>query len=198
MGMFGMLGLLVQLVFVGGIIAAIVYALRRRSAGAVGNTVNPRDVFIYVLTTIALYLTAAGSMMIVDGLANSWFPVFNRTFGTGSARAGISMVIVAFPILAYLTRLIRRKIRGGEIEPHSRVRDGFAYFSLFIVAVIALVDLMVIVNVLLSGEVTGRFLVKAIGLLVIVGLIFRYYQVDLVAGDDEPPPVPPVESEVAA
>jgi hypothetical protein len=198
---FGMVAFLVQLLVLAGIVAAVVVAVNRRRSGG-GSAINantPRDVFTNLLTTISLYVSAAGAMLIISGLADYWFPDLEYLGDpwTENARIGISMAVVAFPIFLYLTKLSRARVRSGETRPDSRLRQAFIYLSLFVASVIVLVDLMVVVHDLLSGDLTARFLMKATGLLVLAALVFRYYQLELAIGPAAPPVVPPIPSSAA-
>ena len=91
------------------------------------------------------------------------------------------MAIVAFPIFIYLSLLVRRKVKSGEIEARATFRTGFLYFNLFVIAVTVLVTLMVTVNAFLNGDLTPRFLVRAGGVVAIVGLVYLYYRSELEA-----------------
>jgi hypothetical protein len=199
---FGMVAFIIQLAVLGGIVAAVVLVVNRRRSGASPsiNADTPRDVFTYLLTTISLYVSAAGAMLIISGLADYWFPGLEYLGEpwTESARIGISMAIVAFPILLYLTKLSRTRLRSGETSPDSRLRQAFIYLSLFVASVVVLVDLMVVIYDLLSGDLTARFLMKAVGLLLLAGLVFRYYQLDLSIRPEGPMGGIPQVSAVAA
>lgn len=196
-----MFGLLFQLLVVGGIVAAIVMAVSRKRSGsqvAISPTA-PRDVFTYLLTAISLYISAAGVMLIIWGLADYWFPGFDfSAHRTDDVRIGISMAVVAFPIFLYLSKVSHTRLRRGETNHDSRLRQAFIYLNLFIAAVVVLVDPMVAIYDLLSGDLTARFLMKAGGLLVVAGLVFRYYQMELVIEPEVPPEPPAAEAEVAA
>jgi len=197
-----MFGLLFQLLVVVGIVAVVVMAVSRKRSGTHPpiSPTAPRDVFTYLLTAIALYISATGVMLIIWGLADYWFPGFENPgdHWTDNARIGISMAVVAFPIFVYLNKVSRARIRGGETDPDSRLRQSFIYLSLFIAAVVVLVDLMVVINDLLSGDLTPRFLMKAGGLVVVAGLVFTYYRMELTIAPEVPPEPPPAETAVAA
>jgi hypothetical protein len=188
----GLIGLLIPLLILGGIVAVIVVAVNRtrRKSDAEGISVSPKDVFIYLLTAATLYISATGVLILLWSLAEYWFPDPYRTFGSrsdgGAVRIGVAMAIVAFPVFVYLTLLVRRKIRSGEIDPASSLRTGFIYFNLFVVAVTALITLMVTVDAFLGGDLTTRFLVRAGGVLLIAGLVYLYYRSELEAAPRNP------------
>ena len=187
---FGMLAFVIQLAVLGGIVAVVVVALNRRRTGASVNVDAPRDVFTYLLLTVSLYVSAAGAMSIISGLADYWFPgaEYLGDPWTESARIGISMAVVAFPIFLYLNKVSHARIRSGDTLPDSRLRQAFIYLSLFVASVVILIDLMVLIYDLLSGDLTARFLMKALGLLVLAGLVIRYFQLELAV---EPPAAAP-------
>lgn len=198
---FTILAGVIPLMLIGGVVAGVVYALSRRKAGspATLRATAPRDFFLYLLATVALYISTIGGILVIAGLADFWFPEpLERAAGSaGELRFGLSMLIVAFPIFLYVNRLIHSKISSGEVEPGSTMRSGFTYFTLFVIAVTAVVDLMVIVNVYLNGELTPRFGIKAVGVMAMVGLVYLYSKNDLRASSREAPG-PPLGPEVAA
>jgi hypothetical protein len=69
---------------------------------------------------------------------------------------------------------------GREIDRHPEKREfgprkWLIYITLFIASVTAVVDLVVLVNTFLSGDFAARFVLKALAVLVVAGLLFWYY-----------------------
>lgn len=191
---------IIPLLVLAGIVASVVYVVgrRRKGEGPLMRSTTPRDAFVYLLTTFLLYVIVLGSLTVIWGVADYWFPEGFASEGLDSSalRFGLSMLIVAFPIFVYVNRWVARKVRAGEIDAHSKLRLVFTYFTLFLVSITALVDLMVIVNTFLNGDLTPRFLVKAGGVLLMMGLVYLYYRADLSAAAKPervgPPPGPEV------
>lgn len=181
--MIGLLALLVPLAVIGGIVAAIVVAVRRRQPG---EEFSPKHLFMYLLAMVTLYLSAAGVLMLIWGLAEVWFPDpalgFDYGGDSGPVRAGISMAVVAFPIFLYLAAQVRRRSRSGEIPAGSALRSAFVYTNLFVVTLAAVITLMVSVNAFLNGDLTPRFGVRAGGVLLIAGVLYLYYRSELDSG----------------
>lgn len=188
MRVIGLLGLLIPLLVIGGIVAIVVVSINRaRLRGEDGGEpLSPKYVFIYLLATATLYISAIGVLILIWGLAEYWFPDpyagFDYNSDSGAVRGGVSMAIVAFPIFVYLGVLVRRKIASGEILATSSLRTGFIYFNLFVITVAALITLMVVVGAFLGGDLTPRFMVRAGGVLGVVGLVYLYYRSELEAG----------------
>lgn len=176
--MIGLFGLLIPLILVGVLVTVVVVSVNRSRESGVesGSPLSPKDIFLHLLAAATLYISAIGVLVLIWGLAEYWFPdefeTFNSGADGGAVRGGVSMAIVAFPIFVYLSVLIRRRIKS---------RTAFVYVNLFLVTVVSLITLMVTVNALLAGDLTPRFLVRAGGVLGIVGLIYLYYRSELQA-----------------
>lgn len=186
--MFGLIGLLIPLLLVGVVVTVVVVSVNRSREKGVdsGEPISPKDIFLHLLAAATLYITALGVLVLIWGLAEYWFPDSYEGFSSsgpdsGAVRGGVSMAIVAFPIFVYLTVLVRRRIKTGELDPLTTLRTSFVYVNLFVVAVAALITLMVTVNAFLAGDLTPRFLIRAGGVLGIVGLIYLYYRSELEA-----------------
>jgi hypothetical protein len=183
----GLFGLLIPLILVGVVVTVVVVSVNRSRESGVdsGSPISPKDIFLHLLAAATLYISAIGVLVLIWGLAEYWFPdefeTFNSGADSGAVRGGVSMAIVAFPIFIYLSLLIRRRIKSGELDRLSTLRTAFVYVNLFIVTVVSLITLMVTVNAFLSGDLTPRFLVRAGGVLGIVGLIYLYYRSELEA-----------------
>ena len=183
--MFGLIGLLIPLFLIGVVVTVVVVSVNRSRERGMdsGEPVAPKDVFLHLLAAATLYLSAIGVLILIWGLAEYWFPDGYATFSSGrdggAVRGGVSMAIVAFPIFAYLTVLIRLRVKTGELNPLATVRTSFIYINLFVVTVAALITLIVSVNAFLAGDLTPRFLMRAGGVLGIVGLIYLYFRSEL-------------------
>jgi hypothetical protein len=140
-----------------------------------------RNAFFYLLTFLTLYLSAIGTIMLTWGLGDAWFPDRLEYTDEGAGlRTGIAMVVVAFPTFMYLASYVRRNISPSEAGDRSPLlRRILIYLTLFIVAITAIVDVITLIYNFLGGDLTGRFLVRASGVLLVAGFVFLYYLHDL-------------------
>lgn len=180
----GFIGLLFPLLLIGVVVTVVVVSVNssREKGLDSGDPISPKDVFINLLAAATLYISAIGVLVLVWGLAEFWFPDPLRRFDSGDSgavRIGVSMAIVAFPIFIYLSLMVRRRVRSGEMDTLATLRTGFIYVNLFAVTVATLVTMMVTVGAFLGGDLTPRFLIRAGGVLAIVGLIYLYYRSEL-------------------
>lgn len=146
-----------------------------------------RNVFFYLLTFLTLYLSAVGLIMLTWGLGDIWFPDRLDYFDGGrTVRTGIAMVVVAFPAFMYLASYLRRNISPNELSERSLLRKILIYLTMFVVALTAIGDVISLIYNFLGGDLTGRFVVRAAGILLVSGLVFLYYIGDLRSKEPQP------------
>lgn len=90
-------------------------------------------------------------------------------------RWSASVLIVAFPVYLYVAYLLNKAVRKDPVKRTSRVRKWLTYITLYIAAGALVGDLVTLVNNLLGGELTVRFILKFLTVAVIAGSIFLYY-----------------------
>jgi hypothetical protein len=145
--------------------------------------VSAREAFIYLVVFVTLGVSAFhfGSLLfelieraypdVADGVPDE--------FSLVAIRQAIAALIVAFPIYLLLSWRLSTSIKRDPTKRSSKIRKWLTYMTLFIAASVLVGDFTTVVYNLLSGEVTIRFLLKALTVLVIAGLIFGYYLWDL-------------------
>lgn len=139
-----------------------------------------RNVFFLLLNFITLYLSAVALIMLTWGLGDSWFAdplASSSSSGTGLVRAGISMVVVAFPAFLFFSGRVRPLLETQD--QRSIFLRSLIYLTLLIIALTAIGDVITVIYLLLGGELTGRFAVRGLGILLTVGLVYAYYLGDL-------------------
>jgi hypothetical protein len=145
-----------------------------------GSAENSRDAFLYLLafSTLSTWACALGSMLFQ--LIDHWFPdsVSNAYLYT-NLRSSVSWqmagIAVSFPIFLLTMRSIVKEAEEHPDRLQSGVRKWLTYIALLITAGTVIGDLIWILAVFLQGEITTRFLLKAVTVLSICGGIFAYY-----------------------
>ena len=116
-------------------------------------------------------------------LIDRGFPDPLDDLGTGysvrAVRQAIAALVVAFPIYVFLSHRVNAAIRKDPTKRGSKIRKWLTYMTLFIAAAVLVGDLSAVIYSLLSGELTVRFVLKALTVLAIAGAIFGYYLWDL-------------------
>ncbi len=140
---------------------------------------GPRDVFVFTLNFVALYISVIGSIVLAWGLADYLFQEKSNYGSSDAVRVAISMVVISFPIFMYLTSLISKKQALGQMPKDSMLVKVLSYITLFVVAITAIIDLITILYNFLGGDLTAEVALKSLSLLAIVVLVFAYFRSNL-------------------
>ena len=139
-----------------------------------------REAFLYLISFITLYITAFSFGALVFGFIDKFFPdPLSYTTAIRSLSTPLASIIIAFPVYLFVTwRLSLATLKNPE-RRESRVRKWLTYLTLVVAAAVIIGDLIAIVSGLLVGDITMRFLLKALTIFAITGVIFGYYLFDL-------------------
>ncbi len=156
-------------------------------AGGVGE--NAKDAFLYLLSFSALGTWSGGLGSLLFTLFDLWLPELGVQRVSGdpaySISGSLASVIVAFPVYLLAMRFILRGL-GAHPEKHeSGVRKWLTYIALLVASGIVTGDLITFLAFFLRGDLTVRFLLKVLTVLVIAGGVFWYYLASLKRGVTE-------------
>ncbi len=142
--------------------------------------VSAREAFIYLVLFSTLYVSAFSLGNLVFELINralpdpSVDPSFALERGRQAIRWSISSLVVTFPVFVWVARTTDRALRTDPTRRLSEVRRWLTYLTLFVASGILVGDLTSMVYHLLGGELTTRFVLKAVTVAVIAGSVFAY------------------------
>jgi hypothetical protein len=144
-----------------------------------GPAENARDAFYYLLNFITLAFWTIALGQIFYTLIDRKFPDATSTGYGGSflddMAAQLATVVVAFPIFLVVNGLIERRLRRRPDLRDSPVRSWLTYIALVGAALVVLGDGIWFVQAFIRGQLTIRFLLDSLVLLVIGGGVFVYY-----------------------
>ncbi|MDP3956228.1 MAG: DUF5671 domain-containing protein [bacterium] len=147
------------------------------------HTTRPLEVFFavgsLVLTFIVAFATGGLLFSLVDNyIADPLADLYRMTISADSIRYTMSILIITFPLLLLARHYLKRTAdaRGNQLT--SRVYDALTYAVLFIAGGTIVGDLVAVVFNFLRGEATSRFMLKALIVLLIAGIVFKYYLTD--------------------
>jgi|TARA_R110000850_G_scaffold234966_4_gene359846 polyferredoxin len=147
-------------------------------------TVSARDFFVYALTFGLLLTGAVNLVLVLQALVDLAFAEEN--YGTTrQIRWGVSVLIVMAPLYLWLTLRERRKLAQDPALYRSAMRKWLTYIALLLAAMTLLGDLVATVFALLTGDLTGQFLIKALIIMVVAGGIFLFYFKDIRRGEPQ-------------
>jgi len=141
---------------------------------------SARETFFYLLLFVTLYVSAFNFGNLLFIFIEQAFPdpamtTHSVDWVSSRIRGAVSALIVAFPLFLYLSRKIANELQNTPAGRSSAVRRWLTYLTLFIAACIILGDVSALLFNLLGGELTVRFVFKALVVAVIAGTVFIYY-----------------------
>jgi predicted cation transporter len=141
---------------------------------------DARDAFYYLLNFITLGFWTVALGQIFYRLIAYRFPDPTQTVNYYSSLRDdlawqVAIVIVTFPTFLYVHSLISRELRNRPDLYESGVRRWLTYLALVIAAIVVLTDAAWVIQALIQGELTLRFILDSLVLLVIGGGVFVYY-----------------------
>lgn len=148
---------------------------------------SPKDFFLHLLHMVLLYASIASFITAIFQIININIPdLTNVEGGLYSAqnarellRNALSYLIVFFPVFIGLSLYITKKFRDNPEKRNLRIRRWLIYFTLFVAIITILSSLVGVVNAFLNGELTLRFGLKVLTLLLVAGAVLGYYGVDV-------------------
>lgn len=139
-----------------------------------------RDAFFYLLAfvTLGIWIQALGEMafifidhLIPDSL-NSGYGSYDPSWQVAFA---LARLLVAYPVYLGLMRQINRDLAAHREKHFSGVRKWLTYVTLLLAAIIAISAVIAFLTSFLRGELTPRFLLKVLVVLVLDGGVLWYY-----------------------
>ncbi|WP_298568715.1 DUF5671 domain-containing protein [uncultured Aliiroseovarius sp.] len=97
-------------------------------------------------------------------------------YALSSTRWSIAALIVFTPTFLILNRRVVRATKADPGKRRSGVRKWFGYVTLFLASLSLLGDLMAVIYALLSGDLSVRFILKALVVAGVAGAIFFYFR----------------------
>lgn len=139
--------------------------------------------FFYMLSLVALLFTAIGFGRIIFEIINQYISdplnTYRGFYNDQAMKFSISSLIIAVPIYYYATRQILKNLFQGKLDPDSGIRKWLTYFILFVTSVVSIGWLIAVLNNFLDGELTLKFILKALTAVGVSAIVFAYYFYDI-------------------
>lgn len=145
---------------------------------------SAREAFFYLLLFASLYIAAwnLGSLafdLITRAFPDAGDPDWQAGSLADSIRWSVASIVIAFPVYLFLAWHTGRELAASPAKRQSPVRRWLTYLTLFVAAGVLMGDMIALVNGVLGGEATTRFLLKVLVAGSIAGTVFGYYLWDL-------------------
>ncbi|MDD2758157.1 MAG: DUF5671 domain-containing protein [Patescibacteria group bacterium] len=147
---------------------------------------SPKHVFLHLFVIVVLYYSTVNFLIlmfqyinfgIVDALAKVDY--YQMMFSSSLIRFALASLIIVFPVFILTSRYLNKSYIKSPAIRDMRIRKWLIYFTLFIAALVIIGDLVQIILTFLQGEMTARFILKALSVLFVAAIIFFYYLRDL-------------------
>jgi len=139
---------------------------------------TPKDFFLHLGAMIALYVSVISFLALWFEYINVLFPdALQGYYGSfdGGIRVAMASLIVVLPLYIWLTRLVNEDLRKNSAKRELGVYKWLLYLTLFVAGLTVAIDLITLINRFLGGEITTRFVLKVIVVLIVSGGVFFYY-----------------------
>jgi len=146
------------------------------------NNNNAKFAFFYALAAISLAFMAIAVGLVAFFVIDKEIAdvlVRNNYYSTSQLRFAISALIISAPIFYLVSNQIYGSLRRGTLILESAIRKWLTYVILLAASVVALGWLISIINSFLDGELTNRFIAKAITAIIISLAVFTFYLLDV-------------------
>ncbi len=145
---------------------------------------SAKDFFIHLLSSITLYMSAIAFLMIAFQLIGYLFPdtslsSWQGDYSSSVLRTGISILFIVLPVFIGTRLFLAKMYKADPSHKDFVLRKWLVYFTLFVAAIIIIVSLIWTVNVFLAGDLTARFILKALVTVIVAAKLFSYYFFDI-------------------
>lgn len=175
----------IEAAYRGGVVALGAPVPSEGNRPALSRKASTVDVVINFFSFILLGIVATALGTLFFQIVNASFPdpldamnPYGRAQATSAIHYSIAALFIGFPLYSFAMRLWFRKFREDEGRTESRLSKWLTYLVLLITAVTIVGDLIAVVFTLLQGEITIRFFLKALTILVIAGAVFGFYYLE--------------------
>lgn len=143
---------------------------------------TPKDVFLHLFNIVTFYLSVIGFIILYVQYVNVLFPDKLNYFFTNISdlvRIASSILFVAVPAFIFTAWLLAKDLVITPEKRELKLRKWLTYFTLFISAITIIVDLIIFVYNFLNGELSTRFVLKVVVVLLVAVSVFGYYMWEL-------------------
>lgn len=138
------------------------------------------DAFLHIVMFISLYVSAVSFGSILFEMIDAYYPPYfgyngYDSYGTMEIEGQLAALIVTLPVFVYLFLKITRDTRVNPEIKSLIARRVLIYFTLTVAFIIVIGTLINVLTNVLAGDFRVNFLLKAVVVFVISGIVFAHY-----------------------
>jgi hypothetical protein len=141
-----------------------------------------KDVFSHLLAIVTLFMGVISFIALYFQYINIKFPDVLSFYYPGSLeiiRQCMAILIVAWPVFILISWMIYKDLRSEPTKTNIGIRKWLQYLTLFVASLTIIIDLITLIRYFLDGEITTRFALKILVVLLTAAAVFGYYFWDL-------------------
>lgn len=145
---------------------------------------SAKDFFLHLGAMVALYTVTVSFLNLIFKVINKAFPEVAQNIYAWGGGSEISMpvatLIIFFPIFILLSYFVYKIYAENPAKKDLSVRKWLTYITLFVAGLLLAGDLVTVLYKFLDGQdLTVAFLLKALAVLLVAGMIFAHYLQDI-------------------
>lgn len=141
-----------------------------------------KDFFLYLAVFVGLYASTISFLTLAFAIIEKAFPLPGEYYlgPDGAIRNSVAILVIFLPAFVWISDFVNKDLKNNEAKKDIWVRKWLIYFTLFVAGLTVAIDLVTLINQFLSGDdLTLRFFLKVLLVLITAISIFRYYLYDL-------------------
>ena len=139
---------------------------------------TPKDFFLWLGAMVTLYVSAVSLILLIHQYIDIFFPNQVLNYGdpySGAIRFAIASLLVMYPLFVWIMWVLHKDIRENPEKKELWVRRWLVFLTLFISGLTMAGDIISVIYVYLQGDLSVRFALKALTILVVLGAGFWYF-----------------------
>lgn len=149
--------------------------------------VSPREALFYGLLFIALLVTTWHLVALGHALVDRMLPAldeqFHHEWSRSRMRWSAAALIVFAPLLVALNRRAQHMAAADPGKRRSAMREWLGHGAIFFAVLALLGDLLAVIHAALGGDLSLRFILKALIVAFVAGGVLMYYRAELAEAD---------------
>ncbi len=141
-----------------------------------------KDFFMHLAAVVFLYSSAVSLINLLFQIVNYAFPDNLEYYVdpySSAMRWAIATLVIMFPLYLILLRGIEHDVQREPAKKQIWIRRWLSFLTLFVAGLTVAIDLVVLINNFLGGELTARFGLKVLAVLIVAAAVFGFYIYDL-------------------
>lgn len=140
------------------------------------KSISPKFFFLSLGVIISLIISFSTICSLFFDVLNIKFPdTLNTFYNYSSIQTELAILIIIFPLFLTLSYFWKKEIKKGILDKKESLFKWIVYIILFLAILVAMIDIVMLLNYFLSGEITNRFIIKVLFILIITSISFFYY-----------------------